>query len=47
VDEGQPLLRLHHRRGRGLDDARALLAQAIEIRAEATPPQPLVLERIP
>ena len=47
VDEGEPVLRVHHRGGRGLKDARALLQQAIEISGQAPPPRPLVLERIP
>jgi pyrimidine-nucleoside phosphorylase len=47
VDEGEPVLRVHHRGRRGLDDAEALLRQAIEIRAQASALQPLVLERIP
>jgi pyrimidine-nucleoside phosphorylase len=46
VDKGQPVLRVHHRDGRGLDAARVLLEQAVEIRGEAPPPATLVLERL-
>jgi len=46
VRTGEPVLRVHHRGGRGLDDAVALLRQAIEIGA-APARQPLVVERIP
>ncbi len=46
VEEGQPVLRVHHRGGRGLDDARDLLDRAIDIGNHAAPRQPLVLERI-
>jgi len=31
VEPGQPLVELHHRAGRGLDAARALLREAIQI----------------
>jgi pyrimidine-nucleoside phosphorylase len=46
VQTGEPVLRVHHRDGRGLDDALPLLHQAIEIDA-APARQPLVIERIP
>jgi pyrimidine-nucleoside phosphorylase/thymidine phosphorylase len=46
VQTGEPVLRVHHRDGRGLDDALALLQQAIRIDA-APARQPLVIERIP
>jgi pyrimidine-nucleoside phosphorylase len=46
VEKGQPVLRVHHRGGRGLDDARDLLDRAIDIGNDAAPRQPLVLERI-
>jgi len=46
VQTGEPILRVHHRDGRGLDDACALLRNAIEIGA-APARQPLVVERIP
>jgi pyrimidine-nucleoside phosphorylase len=46
VQKGQPVLRVHHRGGRGLDDARDLLDRAIDIGNDAAPRQPLVLERI-
>ena len=46
VQTAEPVLRLHHRDGRGLDDARELLHRAIEISADASPRQPLIIERI-
>ena len=46
VEKGQPVLRVHHRGGRGLDDARELLDRAIDVGNDAAPRQPLVLERI-
>ncbi len=46
VEKGQPVLRVHHRDGRGLDAARELLRQAIEISADAAPRQPLIVERV-
>jgi len=46
VEKGQPVLRVHHRDERGLDDARELLDRAIDIGTDAAPRQPLVLERI-
>ena len=46
VMAGDPIVEIHHRGGRGLADARQLLAGAIEI-ADAAPAQrPLVLQRI-
>jgi pyrimidine-nucleoside phosphorylase len=46
VRTGEPVLRVHHRGSRGLDDAVALLRHAIEIGA-APARQPLIVERIP
>jgi len=46
VRKGEPVLRVHHREGRGLDDALGLLRQAVEI-GGAPERQPLVIERIP
>ena len=46
VTAGQPVLRIHHRDGRGLDDALALLAGAVAIADGAPAPPALVLERI-
>jgi len=45
VRSGEPVLRVHHRDGRGLEDAVALLRQAIAIN-DAPEPRPLVIERI-
>jgi pyrimidine-nucleoside phosphorylase len=46
VRAGDPILLVHHRRGRGLDDALPLLQDAIVV-AEAPPSlRPLVLERV-
>ena len=46
VREGDAVLMVHHRGGRGLDEARSLLSAAIAIGDEAPAPWPLVLERI-
>jgi len=46
VKKGDPVLRVHHRAGRGLDEALTLLREAIEIGA-APARQPLVIDRIP
>jgi pyrimidine-nucleoside phosphorylase len=46
VSTGDPILEIHHRGGRGLDAARALLAPAIEIRDLPAETRPLVLDRI-
>ncbi len=46
VEAGEPVLRVHHRNGRGLEAARALLEQAVQMRDGAATAQPLVLERI-
>ncbi|MEW5982396.1 MAG: thymidine phosphorylase [Acidobacteriota bacterium] len=44
VRAGDPVLELHHRDGRGLAEAVALAAQAIELGGAPPVPQPLVLE---
>ncbi len=46
VREGDVVLLVHHRGGRGLDEARPLLEAAIAIADEPPAPRPLVLERI-
>jgi pyrimidine-nucleoside phosphorylase len=46
VTEGQPLLELHHRRGRGLEAARQLCAAAIEIGDVPPPARPAVIDEI-
>ena len=46
VQKGAPVLRAHHRAGRGLDDARVLLEQAIQIGADRPERMPLIVERI-
>jgi pyrimidine-nucleoside phosphorylase len=46
VKAGEPIVEVHHRDGRGLDDARQLLEQAIVIGDEAPPMRPPVLHRI-
>ena len=43
VREGQPLIELHHRDGRGLEDALALCARAVTIDDVASAPRPKVL----
>jgi pyrimidine-nucleoside phosphorylase/thymidine phosphorylase len=46
VEQGQPLVRIHHRHGRGLEEARHRLALAIPLQAEPLLAGPLVLERM-
>jgi pyrimidine-nucleoside phosphorylase len=46
VRAGDAVLMVHHRHGRGLDEARALLAAAVAIGDEPPAARPLVLERI-
>jgi pyrimidine-nucleoside phosphorylase len=46
VKRGDPVIEIHHRRGKGLADARALLAPAIEIADTPAAARPLVLDRI-
>ena len=46
VREGEPVLMVHHRGGRGLDDALPLLNAAIVISDEPPKPRPLVLDRL-
>jgi pyrimidine-nucleoside phosphorylase len=46
VRKGEPVLRLYHRRGRGLDDAIRLLEQAVAVADASPPPRPTVVDRI-
>jgi pyrimidine-nucleoside phosphorylase len=46
VNDGDPVLEIHHRQGRGLDEARRLVASAIEIGDTPAAARPLVLDRI-
>jgi pyrimidine-nucleoside phosphorylase len=46
VKHGDPIVEIHHRQGRGLVEARALLARAIEIGDTPAAKRPLVLDRI-
>jgi pyrimidine-nucleoside phosphorylase len=46
VTRGDPILEIHHRGGRGLDEARHLLDGAIEIGDRLEAVRPLVLERL-
>jgi pyrimidine-nucleoside phosphorylase len=46
VTTGDPIVHIHHRGGRGLEDARRMLAAAIEIGDAPPAPRPLVLDRI-
>ena len=46
VKQGDPILEIHHRNGRGLADARRLLEASIEIADAPAAGRPLVLERI-
>jgi pyrimidine-nucleoside phosphorylase len=46
VRRGDPILRLHHRQGRGLDEALPLLERAIRIADTPPPSSDLVVERV-
>ena len=46
VREGEAVLLVHHRGGRGLDEARGLLAEAIVIDDAAGHEPPIILEEI-
>jgi thymidine phosphorylase len=46
VRQGDPVFEIRHRAGRGLDEARRLLQEAIVIDAVAAAPLPLVVDRI-
>jgi pyrimidine-nucleoside phosphorylase len=46
VRGGEAVIEIHHRGGRGLEDARRLLAGAVEIADAAAPPPQLILDRI-
>ena len=46
VSTGDAVLLLHHRNGRGLDEALALLQQAVVVDEVASPPRPLVLSTV-
>jgi thymidine phosphorylase len=46
VRAGEPVIEIHHRGGRGLVEARGLLAGAIEIADAVAPARPLILDRI-
>jgi len=46
VRAGDAVIDIHHRNGRGLAEARSLLAGAIEIADSAGPSRPLILDRI-
>ena len=45
VEQGQPLLRIHHRNLRGVDGALARLGGAFEFSEQPTPPPALIHER--
>jgi pyrimidine-nucleoside phosphorylase len=46
VERGQPLLELRHNDAPGIETARRLAIEAVDIGEEAPPPRPLVLDRI-
>ncbi len=46
VSAGEPVLMLHHRAGRGLAEAVALLTSAVQVEEAPRPARPLILERI-
>ncbi|GGR72611.1 thymidine phosphorylase [Deinococcus seoulensis] len=46
VQAGEPVLRIYHRDGRGLDAARRLLTEGLTLGAQAPAPEPLILDRV-
>jgi len=46
VKAGDPIVEIHHRGGRGVAEARELLAAAVEIADNPIAARPLVLDRI-
>jgi hypothetical protein len=46
VREGETVLRVHHRRGRGLGDAAPLLAEAVQIGDAPPSRRPIVIDRV-
>jgi thymidine phosphorylase len=46
VEAGQPLLELHHRNGRGLDEALTLCREAFEIGDTAPAARPKILDEV-
>ena len=46
VRNGDTILRVHHRDGRGLEDALALLAEAVHVSEEPPAPRPIVIESV-
>lgn len=47
VAAGQPILTIHHRGGKGVDECERLLAKAIVIDETPADPLPLILDRLP
>jgi pyrimidine-nucleoside phosphorylase len=46
VNQGDPILEIHHRQGRGLAEARALVSSAIDVSDTPAMARPVVLDRI-
>jgi thymidine phosphorylase len=46
VKAGEPVLRLHHRGGRGLDEASLLLSQSVQISEAPVTAGPLIVDRV-
>ena len=46
VQAGEPVLRIYHRGGRGLDAATRLLTEGLTLGAQAPAPEPLILDRV-
>lgn len=46
VRAGEPVLRIYHRGGRGLDAATRLLTEGLTLGAQAPAPEPLILDRV-
>lgn len=46
VQAGEPVLRIYHRGGRGLEAATRLLTEGLTLGAQAPAPEPLILDRV-
>jgi thymidine phosphorylase len=46
VEKGEPLVTLHHRNGRNLQEARKMILEACSITDAQTQPLPLILEKV-
>jgi len=46
VKKGEPIIEIRHRRGRGLEDARRLLGECVDIGEQMPQPRRLILDRV-